>query len=130
MTSHTARLYALVGAVLVFFVAWAEIAAHPWRTQTAAVRDPRLAALQTREQRIRAEALAVKRVVDRRWAVYRAQLALRRREIAAVRAANATTRAASAASARTVASTAAPAPAAAPPVRVVTLPPLTITRTS
>ncbi len=91
MTSHTARLYALVGAVLVFFVAWAAIAAHPWRTQTRPRprQDPRLAALQAREQRLRAESLAVKQIVDRRWAVYRAQLALRKQEIAAVQAANA-----------------------------------------
>jgi hypothetical protein len=120
MTNHVARLYALVAAVLVFFVAWAAIAAHPWQTR-AATSDPRLAALQAREQRLRAESLAVKRIVDRRWAAYRAQLALRKREIASVRSQNAKTRTAAAALA------AAPA---APSVRVVTLPPLTITRTS
>jgi hypothetical protein len=136
MTSHTARLYALVGAVLVFFVAWAAIAAHPWRTQTqaaAAARDPRLAALQAREKRLRAEALAVKKVVDRRWAVYRAQLALRNQEIKAIRAANAKAGTASLASASAPSYSAPSTPAPAPPspsVRVVTLPPLTITRTS
>ncbi len=119
MTSPLARLYALVASVLVFFVAWASIAAHPWQTHTAATQDPRLAALQQREQRLRAESLAVKRVVDRRWAAYRAQLALRKQAIASISAANAKAQTASPASA-----------AAAPPVRVVTLPPLTITRTS
>jgi hypothetical protein len=119
MTSHVARLYGLVAAVLVFFVAWAAIAAHPWQAKSAAG-DPRLAALQLREQRLRAESLAVKRIVDRRWAAYRAQLALRKQEIAAIKARNAKAAAALAS-----------APAAvAPPVRVVTLPPLTITRTS
>jgi hypothetical protein len=108
MTSHAARLYALVAAVFVFFVAWAAIAAHPWPAQKAAAADPRLASLQLREQRLRAESLAVRRVLDRRWAAYRRQLALRRQ---------ATRRLASAA-------------VAAPPVRVVTLPPLTVTRTS
>ncbi len=126
MTSHVARLYALVAAVLVFFVAWAAIAAHPWRTKTsAATADPRVAALQLREQRLRAEALAVKRVVDRRWAAYRAQLALRKREIASINARNAKARASLAS-----ASTAGAVSAAAPSVRIVTLPPLTITRTS
>lgn len=125
MTSHVARLYALVAAVLVFFVAWAAIAAHPWRTKTSAAADPRVATLQIREQRLRAEALAVKRVVDRRWAAYRAQLALRKREIASINARNTKARAslASAPAAGAVS-------AAAPSVRVVTLPPLTITRTS
>jgi hypothetical protein len=121
MTSHVARLYALVAAVLVFFVAWGAIAAHPWRTTSSASTDPRLAALQLREQRLRAESLAVKRIVDRRWAAYRVQLALRNRDIAAIKARNAKARAALAS---------APVTAAAPSVRVVTLPPLTITRTS
>ena len=69
MTSHTARLYALVGAVLVFFVAWAAIAAHPWQKQSAAPQDPRLAALQAREQRLRAE--VARRQADRRQALGR-----------------------------------------------------------
>ena len=109
MTSQVARLYALVAAVAVFFVAWAAVAAHPWQTHKAAATDPRVAALQLREQRIRAESLAAKRVVDRRWAAYRTQLAARKQQAAQL------------ASAPGV---------AAPPVRVVTLPPVTITRTS
>ena len=126
MTSHVARLYSLAAAILVFFVAWAAIAAHPWQTHKTAAQDPRYAALQLREQRLRAESLAVKRILDKRWAAYRAQLALRKHEIASINAANAKARTASLAS----------APAAvsgggyAPSVRVVTLPPLTITRTS
>jgi hypothetical protein len=134
MTNHTARLYALVGAVLVFFVAWAAIAAHPWQTTKTAAQDPRLAALQIREQRLRAESLAVKSVLDKRWAAYRAQLALRQQEIASIRSANAKARAASLASAQAApavsSSGTAAASAPAPSVRVVTLPPLTITRTS
>ena len=121
MTSHVARLYALVAAVLVFFVAWAAVAAHPWRATSSAASDPRLAALQLREQRLRAESLAVKRIVDRRWAAYRVQLALRKRQVAAIETRKAKARAALAS---------APAAATAPSVRVVTLPPLTITRTS
>jgi hypothetical protein len=130
MTNHTVRLYALVGAVLVFFLSWAAIAAHPWRKQAAAAQDPRLAALQAREQRLRAEALAVKRVVEKRWAVYRAQLALRRKEIASIQAANAKARSASLASARSYSASSGGGSYSAPAVRVVTLPPLTITRTS
>ena len=129
MTNHTARLYALAATVLVFFVAWAAIAAHPWRTQKTTAQDPRLAALQAREQRLRAEALAVKRIVDKRWAVYRANLAARKRTIATVQATNART--AALASVRQPAPTAPTASAAAAPsVRIVTLPPLTITKTS
>ena len=123
MTNHVARLYALVGAVLVFFVAWAVIAAHPWQARSATTPDPRLTALQLREQRLRAEELVVKRVVERRWAAYRAQLDLRKQEIAAVRKANA-----DAASLASVQSSS--GYSAGPAVRIVTLPPLTITRTS
>lgn len=123
MTSHVARLYALAVGLLVFFVAWTAVAAHPWKTSTAAAPDPRYAALQAREHRLRAESLAVKRIVERRWAVYRAHLAARKREIANITAAN--TRARSLASAP-IATTG----GSTPSVRIVTLPPLTITRTS
>ena len=123
MTSHVARLYALAAALLVFFVAWAAIAAHPWNNRSAA--DPRYTALKAREQRLRAESLAVRHVLDKRWAAYRARLARRRHEIATIEAANARARAASLAAASASVSS-----GSAPSVRVVTLPPLTITRTS
>jgi|SRR5581483_4199618 len=106
MTSHVGRLYALALALLVFFLAWATFAARPWAGTAGA--SPQLRSLAAREQRLRRESIAVRRVVAQRWAVYRAQL----RQRQALNAAAAT------------------APAAAPPVRVVTLPPLTITRTS
>ena len=105
-TSH--RVYAVVIAVLVFSVCWATVAARPWVSGRP---DPRLAALAQREQRLRAEATAVQKIVDLRMAAYRSALAARRRQIAA---ANAQARIA----------------AAAPQVRVVNLPPLTITRAS
>jgi hypothetical protein len=89
MTSHVARLYALAIALLVFFVLWATIAAHPWvRTSTtrSAASSQTLAVL---EQRLRADAALVRALGTR------------------------------------------PRPtASAPLVRVVTLPPLTTTRTS
>ena len=98
MTSHVGRLYATAAALLVFFVAWAAIAAHPWRSASA---DPRLSALAKREQILRREAALVQRIVAQR---------------AAAGTARSQTRALAA--------------QAAPRVRIVTLPPLTITRTS
>ena len=87
MTNHVARLYLLAASVLGFFVAWAGIAAHPW--QQSAAPAPASPALIAYEQRLRADAALVRRLV-----------ALRQ------------------------------ARPAAPAVRVVTLPPLTTTRTS
>jgi hypothetical protein len=107
MTSHVVRLYAAAGAILAFFLSWAGIAARPW---TAPKSDPAVAALAAREQRIQAESVAVQQRLDRRWAAYRAALAARRQALAAAR----------------------PSPAApsSPGVRIVTLPPLTVTRSS
>jgi hypothetical protein len=118
MTSHTGRLYALALGLVVFFLAWATVAAHPWAATGA---DPRLKALAVRESRLRHEAKLVQAVVSQRWATYRSRLEVRRAEIAAAKAK--TLQLAAAASASSAA-------AAAPSVRVVNLPPLTITRTS
>ena len=118
MTSHAGRLYALAGSLFAFFVLWAVIAAHPWAS-TQATSDPRLVTLAQRERRLRADAALVQQIVDRRFTAYKAALAKRRAEIAAA--------------ARVSAAAAAPAAAsrtAAPSVRVVTLPPLVITKTS
>ena len=122
MTSHAGRLYALAAALVVFFLAWAVVAARPWATSGAAARDPRLVALAQREQRLRTEAGMVQKIVarrfsdyHRRFAAYKAAMAKRQAAIAAARSA--------------------PVAAAAPAsygggVRVVTLPPLVVTRTS
>jgi hypothetical protein len=127
MTNQIARLWTVVVGVVVFFLAWAAIAAHPWQ-QTAAA-DPRLSALAARQQLLQRESVQVKQLVDRRWAAYR--VALANRQIAIKRANVATAAAASQASTQAVsAPVAAPVLAAAPPVRVVTLPPLVITKTS
>jgi hypothetical protein len=112
VTSHTSRLFALAVALVVFFLAWAVIAARPWATAGV---DPRWRALAAREAALRREAHLVNRVVVRRFAAYRVALGKRRAEIAA---------------ARRAAAAAAAAPAVASSVRVVMLPPLTITRTS
>jgi hypothetical protein len=141
MTNHVVRLYALAGAVLVLFVTWAAIAARPWASHASAKADPRWATLAVREHRLRHEAVVVQRLVARRWRVYRVRLGARQRaissavhrhqqQLAAARAAAAaaTTSLASAPS-YSAPSSGYSAPAA-PSVRVVTLPPVTITRTS
>jgi hypothetical protein len=97
MANHTARLYALALGLVVFFLAWAVVAARPWGTTST---DPRLRALAVREAQLRQEAKLVNQIVT-----------LRAKAAAAVN--------------RPVA-TATPTAA----VRVVNLPPLTITRTS
>jgi hypothetical protein len=101
MTNHVARLYATAAALVAFFLAWAGIAARPWAAQPP---DPRVAALNRREQRLQRDARLVQQIVDRRWATYRAELA----------------------AARKAAST----PPRAPTVRVVTLPPVARTTSS
>jgi hypothetical protein len=123
MTSHQGRLYALALALVVFFLAWAVVAAHPWATASA---DPRLRTLAIRQAQLQHEAKLVRKVVAARWATYRVQLKARRAQIARVNAAAA---AAQAAAARAVAAPV--ATAAAPAVQVVNLPAAhVITRTS
>ena len=99
MTSHTGRLYALALGLVVFFLAWAGVAARPWAATTA---NPQQKALVVRQAQLQQEAKLVNQIVAQR-----AQLThvTRSRQLASA--------------------------AAAPvPVKIVTLPPLTITRTS
>jgi len=132
MTSHVGRLYALAVALLVFFLTWATVAARPWSAAAPARADPRAAALAARQVRLRHESVVVARIVRRRWAIYRKQLRQRQLRIATVNRANA----AAARQVQLAASAAAAPPAvsgysvAAPSVRVVSLPPVTVTRTS
>jgi hypothetical protein len=109
MTDRVTRLYTLVVAVLVFVVAWAAIAARPWQTARP---DPRLAALAQRERALRVDAKLVGQIVSARAAAYHSAVATRQAQIAA-------------AGSRTPATA-----SSAPAVRVVNLPPLTITKTS
>jgi hypothetical protein len=97
MTNHLVRVYAAAGALAAFFFAWAGIAARPWVEQPS---DPRMAALDLREQRLQRDATLVQQVVDRRWEAYRAALAQSRERTTS------------------------------PSVRVVTLPPVATTRSS
>jgi hypothetical protein len=110
MTSHVGRLYSIALALFVFFMTWVVIGARPW-VASGSPSDPRLTALEQREQRVRRQSVAVQRLVRRRWATYQAQLRQRRSQIAAANQAQA-------------------AAAQAPQVRVVSLPPVTSTRTS
>jgi multidrug efflux pump subunit AcrA (membrane-fusion protein) len=121
MTSHHGRLYTLALGLVVFFLAWAVVAARPWGAPAAV--DPRHQGLIAREQRLRHEAVLVNRIVTRRWAVYHKALRARNAEIAAAKA-----RAAQ--QAQQAQQAASYSAAAAPSVRVVNLPPITITRTS
>lgn len=121
MTRHITRAYAAAGALLVLFLAWAVISANPWATQSAKV-DPRITALQRREVALRHEAVVVRRVVRHRWAVYKVRLAHRNHQIALVQKDHQ----------RAVASAQAASAAAysAPSASVVSLPALTVTRSS
>jgi hypothetical protein len=120
MTSHVARLYAFAAAILVFLLTWVAVAAHPWQPAGADAKDPRLAALVAREHRLRLEEARVRQIVDRRWARYRHALARRQKEIAAAKSRRRALLAASSS----------PSYSGPPSVRVVTLPPLTVTKTS
>ncbi len=112
MTDTSHRLYAVVLALVVFLLTWAAVAARPW---AAAAPDPRIAALAQREQRLRADAKLVERIVAQRMADYQVALKQRRAQIAQAQA-------------RSLQAAAAPATAAS--VRIVNLPPLTVTRSS
>lgn len=127
MTNHVVRLYALAAALLVLFVTWAAIAARPWVSQAAAKADPRWAALATREQQLRHEAIVARHVVATRWRHYRVRLATRKREIATAERQH---RQALASAAAASYSSSASGSYAGPSVQVVTLPPVTITRSS
>ena len=94
MTSHHGRLYALALALVVFFLAWAVVAARPWAT---ASRRSAPAHARVREAQLRHEAKLVRKVVAARWATYRVRLKARRALIARVHEAAAAAAAAAAA---------------------------------
>jgi hypothetical protein len=131
MTSHVGRLYTVAFALVVFFLTWATVAAHPWSAHATPRADPRAAALAARQLRLRHESVVVARIVHRRWAIYRKQLRRRQQQIAAVnRSSAAAARQAALAAGAAAAPAVAASAAAAPSVRVVSLPPVTVTRTS
>lgn len=128
MTNHVGRLYAISLALFVFFLTWATVAAHPWSARATPRADPRAAALAARQLQLRRESVVVARIVRRRWAIYQKQLRRRQQQIAVVNRTNVA--AARQAQLAASATAAAPAVSASPSVRVVSLPPVTVTRTS
>lgn len=80
MRLGSGRTATLATTLIVLIAACGAIAAKPW---VAAPVDPKVAALHAREQRAQEAAAAAKRIVDQKWAKYRANLAARRRQIAA-----------------------------------------------
>lgn len=69
MTNHVVRLYTASAAIIVFFVAWAGIAARPWVTPAP---DPQVAALAQRQQRLQRDAKLIQLIAARRAANNRA----------------------------------------------------------
>ena len=148
-TNQTARLVALLLTFAAFLALCGVIATRPFVRKPKPRAGPRLVALAARERHLRHEAVVVRQLVRRRWIVYRRRLNARRVEIATARRRHVEALAAAAAAARAAAAStatyAAAAPTAAgsssagsgtrvvtlpPQVRVVSLPPVTVTRTS
>ena len=84
MTSNLGRVYAITLGIVVFFLSWAVIAARPWVSAPEAKTDPRIVALNVREQKLRKDAVAISAIVQKRWKVYRVQL-VRRKHLIVVR---------------------------------------------
>jgi hypothetical protein len=75
MAKSIGRFWAIAVALVVFFVLWAVVAARPWVSSSGtSLTDPRLAALQAREQKIQNQAIAAQQTLNKRWAAYRAAL--------------------------------------------------------
>jgi hypothetical protein len=88
-----------------------------------------VAALVAREQQLRRDSVIVHKIVAARWAVYKVQLAQRKTTIAAAKRRQSRLNAAAAA-ARASVPTVGASGSQSPAVRIVNLPPLTVTRTS
>jgi uncharacterized MAPEG superfamily protein len=73
VTNAIGRFWAVALALVVFFVLWVVLAAKPWVSSSTPT-DPRLAALQAREQKTQNRALAAQQTLNKRWATYRSAL--------------------------------------------------------
>lgn len=73
MTNAIGRFWAIALALVIFFILWAVLAGKPWVSASAPA-DPRLSALQAREQTLQNQALAAQQTLNKRWAAYRAAL--------------------------------------------------------
>jgi hypothetical protein len=80
MKSTVGRLYVAAIALLVFFLFWATVSAHPWAS--AAKVDPRVTDLQAREHNVRVEVAKAKAAVNHKWALYNKKLKHRQKAIA------------------------------------------------
>jgi hypothetical protein len=80
MKSQIGRVYILAIALLLFFVLWATVSAHPWSSKAAV--DPRVAKLQAREQQVKKEVQRARKVVTARWKNYNQDLQRRQAQIA------------------------------------------------
>lgn len=145
-TNQTARLVALLLTFVAFLALCGAIAARPFGRKPKPRPDARVVALAARERHLRHEAVVVRQLVRRRWIVYRHRLKARRAEIATVRRRHAEALAAAAARAAAASTTAYVGPSSTagptsavggsrvvtlpPQVRIVSLPPVTQTRTS
>lgn len=98
------RIYATCGTLLALAGAMAGIASQGSGAGGGVKDDPRLATLAKREAALEKKAKRASAIVDRRWAIYRAELKKRKARAAQVQA--------------------------APVVRYVTLPPITVSRSS
>jgi hypothetical protein len=76
--NHIGRIYVIAGALVVLFLGWAAIAAHPWDATPV---DPRVAALNERRVEVRQDAAKAKKIVTVRWKRYEHRLAVRRRAV-------------------------------------------------
>ncbi len=81
MKSQVGRVYILAIALLLFFVLWATVSAHPWSSKAAV--DPRVAKLQAREQQVKKEVQRARKIVTLRWKNYNRDLQRRQAQIAA-----------------------------------------------
>ena len=132
MTS-SARIYSVALALLVFFLTWAAVAAKPWiGSAESSAPDVRVAELAAREDQLQARGAEVQRILDERWATYDSQLTQRNEEIEAMRTSHKqdVRQAANMQEKLDRQAAAAQAPAPPPQVEVITLPPLTQTKSS
>jgi hypothetical protein len=130
MNRKLIRLSAAAFALAIFVFSVSAIAARPWQGEKRAVKqDPRLSALAAREQELQQQAKVVRDTVKRRWHVYKQELKERKREIRLARQECKRklkkAHAAKLAAARTAAATYGP-----PVVSIVTLPPVTNSKSS
>jgi len=130
MKSLPARIGALLAALAIFGFALVVIAARPWTAEARIKRDPRLVALENREKELQQEAKDVQRAVSERWAEYRQRLKKRERAIAAAQRKHRQELARAKLAAARAAATPRTVYVGVPVVQVVSLPPVSTSKSS